>query len=76
MLSAFGCGAFGNPPADVAKVFAAVLAEPEFASAFQRVVFAILDDQNAGRAHNPHGNYRPFAEQFATGGGMAGARPS
>ena len=28
---------------------------------------AILDDQNAGRAHNPDGNFLPFLRQFPDG---------
>lgn len=66
VLSALGCGAFGNPPADVAAVFYEVLSEPEFHGAFREIVFAILDDQNAGRAHNPDGNFRPFLRQFSS----------
>jgi uncharacterized protein (TIGR02452 family) len=64
VLSALGCGAFANPPADVALVFHEVLSEPEFNGAFKQIVFAILDDQNAGKAHNPDGNFRPFRRQF------------
>ena len=64
MLSALGCGAFANPPADVALVFHEVLSEPEFNGAFKQIVFAILDDQNAGKAHNPDGNFQPFLRQF------------
>ena len=64
VLSALGCGAFRNPPADVAAAFDEVLREPEFAGAFKKVLFAILDDQNAGRAHNPDGNFLPFKRRF------------
>ena len=67
VLSALGCGAFGNPPADVAAVFYEVLSEPEFHGVFRTIVFAILDDQNAGRAHNPDGNFLPFLRQFPDG---------
>ena len=64
VLSALGCGAFRNPPADVAAAFDEVLREDEFAGAFKKVLFAILDDQNAGRAHNPDGNFLPFMRRF------------
>ena len=33
VLGAFGCGAFGNPPADVARLFAEALASDEFRGA-------------------------------------------
>lgn len=64
VLSAFGCGAFGNPPADVAAAFREVLGEREFHGAFRKIVFAILDDHNTGKAHNPDGNFQPFLRQF------------
>jgi uncharacterized protein (TIGR02452 family) len=64
VLSAFGCGAFGNPPADVAAAFHEVLREREFHGAFREIVFAILDDHNTGKAHNPDGNFQPFLRQF------------
>ena len=31
---------------------------------FATVFFAILDDHNAHLAHNPEGNYAPFAREF------------
>jgi uncharacterized protein (TIGR02452 family) len=64
VLGALGCGAFNNPPADVASVFREVLSERRFSKAFSRVVFAILDDHNTGRAHNPDGNLLPFQREF------------
>lgn len=69
VLSAFGCGAFRNPPEHVAELFAAALAEEEFGGVFRRVDFAIIDDHNAARSHNPDGNYLPFARVFGEGGG-------
>jgi len=62
VLSAFGCGAFANPPDVVAGLFAQALCRPW--SCLERVVFCILDDHNAGYRHNPRGNLRPFAEVF------------
>jgi uncharacterized protein (TIGR02452 family) len=42
VLGAWGCGAFGNDPAQVAAQFQDALSG-DFAGAFRRVVFAILD---------------------------------
>lgn len=64
VLGAFGCGAFANPPEDVAKLFKEVLNEPEYCDKFEKIVFAVLDDGNSHKAHNPRGNYLPFAETF------------
>jgi uncharacterized protein (TIGR02452 family) len=64
VLGAFGCGAFANPPEDVAKLFKEVLEEPEYRDKFEKIVFAVLDDGNSHREHNPRGNYLPFAETF------------
>lgn len=44
ILGAFGCGAYGNPPHQTARLFRNVLSEPEFAGAFDKIVFAILDN--------------------------------
>jgi hypothetical protein len=35
-------------------------------SSFKFIVFAIIDDHNARKAHNPTGNIQPFAEIFHT----------
>ena len=43
VLGAFGCGAFGNPPDEVARCFVRVLCSPEFAHAFHSIVFAVLE---------------------------------
>ena len=65
VLGALGCGAFRNPPRHVARLFHEVMDEPEFKNKYRRVVFAILDDHNAHQRHNPEGNFKPFAEEFA-----------
>ena len=46
VLGALGCGAFGNPPADVAWCFVEVFEEEEFSGKgwFEDVVFAIIDN--------------------------------
>ncbi len=61
VLGALGCGAFHNPPEHVAELFRAVLAEQEFAGAFQRICFAIKSDSNS------HGsaNYDAFKKVFS-----------
>lgn len=64
ILGAFGCGAYGNPPEQMAILFREVFEEPEFKNKCEHIVFAILDDRNAHRAHNPRGNYAPFADVF------------
>ena len=43
VLGAFGCGAFGNPPADVAAAFARVARSAEFRGSFSLLAFAIVD---------------------------------
>lgn len=65
VLSAFGCGAFKNPPQHVAELFREALQEPEFAGVFRRVAFAIIDDHNAVRPESPEGNYVPFERVLA-----------
>ena len=72
VLSAFGCGAFRNPPRHVAELFREALAEPEFRAAFARVVFAVLDDHNA----RDDGNLRPFRDVFAAAAPAARGAPA
>ena len=62
VLGAFGCGAFANPPEDVAKLFKEVLNEPDYKDKFEKIVFAVLDDGNSHKEHNPRGNFLPFKE--------------
>jgi len=64
VLGALGCGAFRNPPQHVARLFHEVIDEGEFKNKFKVLVFAILDDHNARRPHNPRGNFEPFHEEF------------
>lgn len=65
VLGALGCGAFRNPPRHVARMFHEVFEEPEFKGRFSEVYFAILEDHNSHKAHNPQGNLKPFMEEFA-----------
>ncbi|WP_320128410.1 TIGR02452 family protein [uncultured Sphaerochaeta sp.] len=67
VLSAFGCGAFCNPPEHMAALFHEVLREKTFLHAFKSIVFAIKDDHNSHKWYNPEGNYQPFAKEFKRG---------
>ena len=60
VLSAFGCGAFGNPPGHVAEIFRSILFADEFAGQFRLVRFAIIEDQNGPDG----GNVAPFRRVF------------
>ncbi len=64
ILGAFGCGAYSNPPEHIAELFHQVFEEDEFKNKYKKIVFAIFDDANAYRAHNPDGNYLPFVREF------------
>ncbi|CAE7365705.1 unnamed protein product [Symbiodinium sp. CCMP2456] len=65
VLGAWGCGAFGNPPAAVSGAFAAQLQVEAFRGAFDRVIFAIPDDALR----------RAFADTFGETFGEALAMP-
>jgi uncharacterized protein (TIGR02452 family) len=64
VLSAFGCGAFANPPNHVALLFKEVFDEEEFKNRFRLVVFSIIDDHNSWKEQNPEGNVLPFLKVF------------
>eukprot|EP01102_Stenamoeba_stenopodia_P019964 TRINITY_DN7644_c0_g1_i1.p1 TRINITY_DN7644_c0_g1~~TRINITY_DN7644_c0_g1_i1.p1 ORF type:complete len:430 (-),score=88.40 TRINITY_DN7644_c0_g1_i1:161-1315(-) len=64
VLSALGCGAYQNPPDHIAQLFREVLFSDEYANRFSHVVFAIFDDHNSRKAHNPDGNVQPFIRVF------------
>lgn len=64
ILSAFGCGAFHTPPSLMARLFKEILESEEYKNRFKFVGFAILNDYNAHREHNPQGNYKPFKDVF------------
>ncbi|GHU16623.1 hypothetical protein FACS1894163_06270 [Spirochaetia bacterium] len=70
VLSAFGCGAFSNPPNHMALLFREVFTESEFVNRFKFVTFAIIDDHNAWKDHNPTGNVQPFFEVFDSAGNV------
>ena len=60
VLSAFGCGAFRNPPQKVALLFKEVFDEPAYKGAFEKVVFAIKGDHNDWR----NANFEAFRRVF------------
>lgn len=51
-----GCGVYGNPPREIARLFAMVLAMPRFVGAFDVVAFSILD----GPSDQPGVSYYAF----------------
>lgn len=48
VLAAFGCGAYGNDPRDVALTYRAALVDGGFGGAFDHVVFAISSGPRSG----------------------------
>lgn len=59
VLGAFGCGAFNNPPRQVAALFAQCLMKEQLACCFEEVGFAVL----VGRAGEEE-NYTAFQQAF------------
>lgn len=59
ILSAYGCGAFGNPSTHIAKLFKEII--PEYYNYYEFIIFAIIDDSNAF-INNINGNLANFAE--------------
>jgi len=53
ILGAFGCGAFGNPPRQVARLFRELLTS-EYRGVFKTVVFAIIDPWGTGNLNAFH----------------------
>ncbi|MDQ2994050.1 MAG: TIGR02452 family protein [Pseudomonadota bacterium] len=64
VLSAFGCGAFGNDPAMVSQFYLNVLSEPEFVNAFDIVQFAIVPNPSV----EENDNFTHFQKTFANQG--------
>ena len=65
VLGALGCGAFRNPPAHIARLFHEIMEEEEFKDKYRKIVFAIIEDHNSRRKHNPEGNLIPFQREFS-----------
>ncbi|MCJ1394703.1 hypothetical protein MMC18_007583 [Xylographa bjoerkii] len=57
VLGALGCGAFGNPRREVARLWKTVLGEKEFAGWFESVVFAVLEHEGT---KDGNGNFGVF----------------
>lgn len=64
VLSAYGCGAFKNPPNVIARLFKEIMDEKEFKGQFEYIAFSIIDDHNSGKSHNGEGNVTPFCKAF------------
>ena len=58
-----GCGAFKNPPRHIAQLFKEAIST-KYSKSFKYIIFAIINDHNAKKNHNPIGNIQPFAEVF------------
>lgn len=69
VLGAIGCGAFANPPRHVARLWRKALEEEIAGWPVMRIVFAVVDDHNTRKAHNPMGNLRPFESEFSDADG-------
>ena len=61
VLGALGCGAFKNPPHDIAALFRDTLLDREFHGRFERVVFAIIDNDHTQNFKTFSGMLRPLA---------------
>ena len=59
VLSAFGCGAYANPPARVASLF-----REELGLWPIDATFCILEDHNPHIGHRREGNLMPFLREF------------
>eukprot|EP01028_Stygiella_incarcerata_P008495 TRINITY_DN3707_c0_g1_i1.p1 TRINITY_DN3707_c0_g1~~TRINITY_DN3707_c0_g1_i1.p1 ORF type:complete len:623 (+),score=158.88 TRINITY_DN3707_c0_g1_i1:250-2118(+) len=57
VLSAFGCGAFRNPPEQVCEIFKSVMVE--FNGYFKEIIFAIINDHNS-KSMTKEGNFNVF----------------
>ena len=64
VLGAWGCGAYRNPPTQIARLFHEVMEEAEFKGKYRKIVFAIIEDHNSRKSHNPEGNLLPFQREF------------
>ena len=60
VLSAWGCGAYRNPPEHIAILFKEILNEDEFVGVFAIIIFAIIEKDIA----NQKSNYNVFRKVF------------
>lgn len=66
VLSAFGCGAYGTPPKEMARLFHEVIESKKYKGVFKKIVFAIINLPSTNGDHNPEGNFKPFSDEFTT----------
>lgn len=52
-----------NPPKHVAEIFREAI--KEFDGCYKHITFAIIEDHNSRKLHNPEGNVKPFKEEMA-----------
>ena len=64
VLSAFGCGAYGTPPEQMAKFFYDTINSTKYKGAFKVIRFAIINLPSTNGRHNPNGNIKPFEDVF------------
>ena len=64
VLGAWGCGAYRNPPSQIAHLFHEIMMENEFKNKYRKIAFAIIEDHNSRKTHNPQGNLMPFRQEF------------
>ena len=64
LLGALGCGAFYNPPEQVAAAFNRIFKEPEFEGCFKKIVFAIQERHSINRQGKPANTYKLFLKEF------------
>ncbi|KAL9648422.1 hypothetical protein ABK040_014043 [Willaertia magna] len=64
VLSAYGSGAYKNPPKCVAKCFYQVIVKEGFGKYFKEIVFAILDSDKTGVCKKEGKNYGAYMEVF------------
>jgi uncharacterized protein (TIGR02452 family) len=64
VLSAFGCGAYRNPPHHIAELFKEVIESEKYAQKFKEIVFAIIEDHNSEQATQGFGNAAAFENVF------------
>ncbi|CAG8631939.1 17244_t:CDS:2, partial [Cetraspora pellucida] len=73
VLSAFGCGAFSNPPSTIAQLFYEIISQEYDGDAenlpktYRHIGFAIFDDEAATQWKDGEGNFLPFKKVFANG---------
>jgi uncharacterized protein (TIGR02452 family) len=64
VLSAFGCGAYGTQPKEMARLFHEAIESDKYKGAFKKIVFAIINLPSTNGTHNPEGNFKPFKDEF------------